>query len=352
MPPDGSLDPDYIFSGILLLMQFSLLKPKLGEEATYEMHPLVHSWLRDRMDPDSYRINFRLARAILFYSFLPSYNDAGSERFYRTLLPHTEKNNSFMPEDGRSRMSSIEDVDQNTVYTMILKRSHRWEEMIPPIQQSLLYLSHGTGLNAARTFSNLLELGRVYMTLGRIDDAVSEFEKVLERVRSCADPNSVQRYAADAHNELAMVLLLHDEPTSAQIIAKHALGLAEKHELDPQAHRARLCLVYQYQSMWKEAEELAELVLEVRMSLRQRGPERQKTLKTVAELARIRAQQRRTEEAIRDLTDVAAKLEKMLGPHDRDAVAAKSDLAWAYYLQGGGWRRQKRFRGKLSRGGA
>ncbi|KAL2104753.1 hypothetical protein VUR80DRAFT_9713 [Thermomyces stellatus] len=300
------------------------------------MHPLVHSWLRDRMDPDSYRTNFRLARAILFYSFFPKYNDVDSERFYRALLPHMEMNNSFMPKDDSSRALSIEEVvDQNAIYTMILKRSHRWEEMIPPIQQSILYLSHEFGLNATRTISSLLELGKVYMAAGRIDDAVSEYNKVLERASSWDDRNPVMEYVLDAESEFAMVHLLRGEHVSAQILARHALDMAEKCGVEPQAHRARLCLVYQYQSMWEEAGELAELVLELRMSLRQRGPEHYKTLKTVAELARIRAQQGRTYEAIRDLTDVTVKLEKMLGPHDRNAVAAKSDLAWVYYLQGG-----------------
>lgn len=326
-PGTRELDIEYMRDGINLLVRFSFLWPLSRDEAIYKIHPLVHAWIRDRMDPASYEFNLRIARTVLFHAYHPDMTDVDSERFYPRLLPHMQANNRFQRKDDDA-VTSLAEMEINFKYTMVLKRLRLWDEAIPLMQQTIRDLSYEFDPNDARTLANMMNLGRAYMAVGKIGDAENTFNEVLKRARDCHDARRAAKHVVNALCELAMASLVQGDLACAKGLAEAAVGAAEQHGLKLPAPRPRLCLVYQYFGRYEEAEELAAAVLDSMVGRRVRGPEHHKTLRAVAELASIRARRGKLEEAERDLVGVAEKFERDLGPRNVDALVVKSELAW------------------------
>lgn len=330
-PGTRELDIEYMRDGINLLVRFSFLWPLARDEAVYRIHPLVHSWIRDRMNPDSYAFNLRIARTVLFHAYHPDMTDVNSERFYRRLLPHMQANNRFQRKDD-DVVPSLEEMEITFKYTMILKKLCLWDEAIPLMQQTIRDLSREFGPNDARTLANMMDLGRAYMAVGKMGDAEDTFKEVLEKARDCRNVKKAMKHVVNAWCELAMTSLVRGDLGCAKGLAEAAVHAAEQHGLKLKAPLPRLCLVYQYISRYEEAEELAMAVLDSMVGRRVRGPEHHKTLRAVAELARIRVWLGKLEEAEDDLVNVAEKFERDLGPRNVDTLVAKSDLAWVISL--------------------
>ena len=335
-PESHSVDFEYIFDGISLLLRHSFLKPAVDNPTAYKIHPLVHSWLRDRMDHGTYKANFRLARTVLYAAFDPEMHDVHSSRFYLSMLPHVQANSSYCPQKGSRKGSNLEEAEISSKHARILSHSHLWKDAIPYFEKAVRGLFREIDPSSAATLGNMMDLGTAYMTVGRVGDAVNIYLEVIERAACCNDDIRAARvHVIDAESELSMALLIQGE-FAAKHMAELVVQMARKSGVRSLRPLDRLCLMLQYTGDWQEAEELADLIVRVRTEQKKKhGPEHRETLRAVVELARIRARRGKTDQATQDLASVVDKFEKDLGPHHMDTVIAKSELAWVYHLQGG-----------------
>ena len=334
-PRTRSVDVEYIFDGIVLLTRFNFLKQIARDDAVYRIHPLVHAWLRDRMDPKTYKSNFRLARRILYHGFHPLMHDVHSDRHYISMLPHIRANSSFFPQDDSSMDSPLEEAEITCKHARILAHSHLWEEAIPHFEKAVRELSFEIDPSSATTLGTMMDLGAAYIGVNRIGDAAKIYHEVMDRGRCCNDDTKTgMAHVVNALSELSMLFLL-EGIFHAKDMARDVVNEALRWKVRSLRPWDRLCLMLQYTGDWQEAEELADLVVRVRKEQTKHGPEHHETLRAVVQLARIRARRGKTDQAKQDLVNVVSKFEKDLGPHHLDTVIAKSELAWVYHLQGG-----------------
>ncbi|SPN97063.1 uncharacterized protein DNG_00579 [Cephalotrichum gorgonifer] len=328
---DADFDPRFVMNGVMILLQFSLLT-QVGTEALYSIHPLMHSWLRDRMTPGTFDRSLRVARSIIYHSYHESFQDPLSEQFYPSLLPHMKANNSHQFKGGYETPFKVR-MENDWKYTKILQKSHLWEEAIPVIEQDIKAWVYELDRNDWRTLDAMFDLGKAYMATGRMADAEDVLLQVLDRTSYCANQARGRKRYIHTCGELSMVYLVQGNIVMAQGMAETANKYAKVREDNSLVAMTRLCLVYQYVERWEEAAELARAVLDKRMEIRRQGLEHPLTLKAEAELACIRARLGETDAAEAVLAKVADKFEQDLGPDHYDTLVAKTNLAWVYFRQ-------------------
>lgn len=328
----NDLDYDFVFSGLMTLLQFSLLTQPAGDKAEYSVQPLIHSWLRDRMLPGTFDRNLGIARSILYHSYHRYVRNAEAERFYPSLLPHMKANNSHQFK-SKNEISFMAGLEINWKYLQILKRSHLWEEAVPLLEQDIATLIFELDHNNWRALNAMTELGKAYMATGRIIDAEDVFHQVLDRTRYCPSQAWARKCYVHVCSELSMVYLVQGNFGPAQLMAETAVRYAETRGVNTVVAITRLCLVYQYVERWKDALALAHKVLKIRLHARQKGPEHHATLKAKAEVAYIRARLGYVDAAEAVLADVAKRFGDELGRNHYDTLAARTNLAWVHFAQ-------------------
>lgn len=315
----------------MVLVRFSLLWQP-NKEAAYSIHPLMHSWLRDRMRPGVFDENLKKARSILYHSFHQHIHDADAERFYPSLLPHMKANSSHQFKQ-KSEIPFMTGLELNWKYLQILKRSRLWEEAIPLVEKDISGLIFELDHNDWRTLNAMIDLGKAYMAVGRIIDAEDIFQQILDRTRYCPSQAWARKCYVHVCGELSMVYLVQGNFGSAQLMAETGFRYGETRGVNAVKAMARLCLVYQYLERWSDALPLANAVLRFRESTRQKGSEHHATHKAKAEVAYIRARLGDVNEAEVVLAEVAKRFKKELGSDHHDTLVARTNLAWVHFAQ-------------------
>lgn len=323
------VDCNYFIGGIKLLYRFSLLKQP-GDMPRWSIHPLVHAWLRDRMQPGSFDKNLRLSRSILYGSFY--LHTAKADRFYPSLLPHMKANNSHQFK-GRDTTPFWDKMELRSTYREILKRLCLWNEVASLLEEDIESLIYELDRNQWVTLDAMLDLSEAYMATGRLIQAEDVLLQVLDRVSYCPNKDGAKLCYVQACAELSMLFLMEGRFPAAQLHAKRCLDYAEREKMNTVAARARLCLVYQYVGKWEDALAEAETVFEARLRHSRQGPAHPATWKAEADVAYIRARLGGVDSAEKVLADTAQKLERQLGKEHYDTLMARTNLAWIYFKQ-------------------
>ncbi|PPQ85614.1 hypothetical protein CVT26_008972, partial [Gymnopilus dilepis] len=91
---EGTWNEVQFRNGVQKLLAFSLLKQH-SSDGVYSMHPLVHSWSRDRMTQSTYQHNLDLTETILLDSAPTGEMDILDYLFLQRLMPHISANSNY-----------------------------------------------------------------------------------------------------------------------------------------------------------------------------------------------------------------------------------------------------------------
>lgn len=332
-PDEASTDSIY-HAAIVMLTDISLLEYAEFGRAIFSMHPLVHSWLRDRMLPGSFDRNLRLARSTLCHSFCPNLRDYAAEKFHAELLPHFEANSTYHFK-GTFKPGFYDQLDFDLTYAQVVTKSRLWDEAIALRQRIVDFLISGLDRDDPETLKAMIELGKAYLAAAKVKEAEEVLLQVFERTLSCPSPTQGKVCYVDVCVELSMVYLLQTKYTMAKFMAEEAWDRGKMWKTGRQhAKLSQVCLVYQYLERWEDAIEVANELFKFRLRKALGGPEHHLTLKVEAEMACMRARLGDVDLAEKVLVPIAKKFEEEFGKDHYDTLVARTNLAWVCFLKG------------------
>ena len=206
------IDPHRIRLALSELRSFSLVNYD-GKDDSFSLHPVVHSWARDRLETGAKAVWAQVALNVLADSILLPPEDAGEvhEEFRRDILAHL---------DNCIRARSIEVLDYNSwfgglKFPFALVLHHSWlhvfrQQVVTAAKCGYVYLERGRfndavgpfskaknalvdsrGLNNSLTMAAMLALAKVYWGLGRVEEGLAlQTEVVNARTRILGQKNA------------------------------------------------------------------------------------------------------------------------------------------------------------------
>lgn len=281
----GKWDPFPFREGIQILNSFSLIKT---DSHGYSVHPLVHSWSRDRMTDEGRKLRSRAASALLAHSI--TWNLLGADfAFRRKLIPHMKSCNRHSAE--------------------VVNSEHYTEEELANF--GLAYHENGYYEEAEKLRVRAVEMSN--RILGK------EHPDTLKSMDNLASTYSKQGNYKGAETLAESVMKLRKEI------------LGKKHP-DTLESMNSLAATYSEQGRYGEAEKLKVQVLELRKKIL--GWEHPGTLESMNALAVTYAEQGRYHEAEKLAENVLTLRAKVLGGEHPDVLDSMNGLAATYFEHG------------------
>lgn len=332
MSEAGTYDDVLLLSGLEILMQFALFRTESKSRHTFSMHPLVHSWARDRLTPAAFKLYHQAARLVLFSPVIvpaTTYH----ENLYARLLPHMRAIRYFNKQYDEE-INFQDKTRMDWKFSVILNRSGLWEESIAVLEQILRERIYEYDRNDASVLEIMIYLSREYRALSQWDKAEDLLHQVTERLDMCPRRGFARRAFLDVYLELAVIYLYHMNFRLARHLAERVIARAKRdpffEELYVVSAHQKLSLICQYQLRWKDAEAHSEYVLKVYTAT---PFDKYLLLRAQRELSFIHIQLGRAAAAERTLANIAEALEEAFGSAHLDVLMAKADLAWALFKQ-------------------
>jgi hypothetical protein len=177
-------DPYLIREAMMLLSSFSLISTEVAM-SNISMHPLVHTWVRDRLEKLEQDKWWLVSASTLAMCISLKY-EASDYQLRRTLLPHVDS----CYRDGRL----LESCDQKELSSLFLRFALVYFECGRYLEASRLWgmvvetQQRRLGGEHSDTLASMNNLAMGYSALGRVQDSVELDERVLEaRKRTLGD---------------------------------------------------------------------------------------------------------------------------------------------------------------------
>ena len=246
-------------AGIQVLVSFSLVK---SYNKQYSVHPLVHTWSRDRIPrPDMIR-SCSYARALLSCSIEADY-EVDNYGYCGLLVPHIKMNHKI------AKKLKADDVyydDESTRFGFVFGRVGSWEEAEKQYMKSTVRRRERLGGDHPSTFTSMANLACTYSNQGKWEDAEKLELHVMgaRKAKLGADhpdtltsmANLACTYSNQGMWEDAEKLKLHVmEASKAKLGADHPSTLTSM---------ANLASTYRDQGRWEDAETLALQMMELK----------------------------------------------------------------------------------------
>ena len=160
---------DFIFEeGLRVLLSFCLVKLGLSD-GVYTVHPLIHTWGRDRMSLDERNKYGIMSYAILSDSLYDSYERQPYE-FRRALVTHVRENMQYRQIESQAADVSYFDDAYETIGKLLLEQGYP-TEALKLLQQVLELRSNVLGREHYHTMMAAKHLAVTYDDLGRYTEA-------------------------------------------------------------------------------------------------------------------------------------------------------------------------------------
>ena len=240
------LNPHRIRLALIELRSFSLISYD-GQNDSFSLHPVVHSWARDRLEPGARAVWAQVAVNVLADSILLPPGDAGEahEEFRRDILVHM---------DHCLGARSVEVLDYNVWFggfrlPFALVVHHSWlhvfrQQVVTAAKCGYVYLERGRfneavellskakdaliqsrGPSNSLTMAAMLALAKAYWGLGRLDEGVALQTAVVDaRTRILGQKNAE---TLSAMNELGRSYWLNGQYHEALELQTTTLNLVE-----------------------------------------------------------------------------------------------------------------------------
>ncbi|KAI9773955.1 MAG: hypothetical protein M1839_001967 [Geoglossum umbratile] len=322
-------DPIVIREAAVLLASFSLIKI---DETGHRMsiHPLVHTWARDRLSEKLQRHYWTMASSTLAAA-ISGERQLSDYRFRHSMIPHIDSC-IYLCKDGPflSRYPEMDQVDIAASFAFAFAENGRLQSAME-LRVKVLEASQRTlGNEHPNTLVAMSNLASSYSDLGRRQEAMELRVKVLEasqRTLGNEHPNTLiamgnlaSSYSDLGRRQEAMELRV-------KVLEANQRTLGNEHP-DTLMAMNNLANSYSYLGRRQEAMELRVKVLEA--SQRMLGNEHPDTLRAMHNLASSYSHLGRRQEAMELRVKVLEASQRTLGNEHPDTLMAMNNLANSY----------------------
>ena len=279
----GTWDNLLFGEGIRVLLSFSLIKKGLSD-GVYAMHPLVHTWGRDRLT-----LNERRKCCLMAYVTLSSSLREGESQpyeFQRLLVTHVRENILYSRSECDQKGISYLDDAYAKFGGLLQKQGYAKEAEILQVEV-LDTRNRILGVEHQDTIRAMASLASTNRDLGRYTEAEKLKIQVLEatnRILGVEHPDTIDAMGnlADTYSELGKYT--EAERLRIQVLDARNRILGVEH-LDTITAMGDLAVTYRYLGKYTEAEKLVIQVLDARNRIL--GVEHPDTISAMSNLAEI-----------------------------------------------------------------
>jgi tetratricopeptide (TPR) repeat protein len=323
-------DPYSLRESIILLTSFSLIRVH-GLTNNLSIHPLVHTWARDRLD-EAEQKRWVLKTAVLLADSISWDQSISGYDFRRSLVAHVTTCLQAMTLETlfASGMGEAERCGIASRFALVLRESGQWQGAM--LLEEKLYEARKRTLGDEHpdTLISIGNLARSYSDLGRVQDAVQLKEKVYEaRKRTLGDehPDTLISMGnlAKSYSDLGRVqdsVLLEEKVYEA---SKRTLGDEHPSTLISMGNLARS---YSDLGRVQDAVQLEEKAYEARK--RTLGDEHPDTLLSMVNLASSYSDLGRVQDAVQLEEKAYEASKRTLGEEHPDTLLSMGNLAKSY----------------------
>ncbi|KAA6412486.1 MAG: hypothetical protein FRX48_03477 [Lasallia pustulata] len=322
-------DPLLFRKSIQILLSLSLIKRDTSGK-TYSIHPLVHSWSRDRMANSAVMKWAASANAILAGSVC-SCKRHSSQTYYRKLVPHINAYYQFVK---ASQVATLSKDDECVMYGKVFQENGNWDRAEVFYKSAIEMRTRLLGTEHPGTLSSMRNLASTYLDQGWWNEAEKLEVQVLEIRKRVLGAEHLAAVASMNNMSLTYSdqgLWKEAEKLGVQVLEIRKRVLEAEHP-DTLTSMSNLASVYSDQGLWKEAEKLGVQVLEI--TKRVLGAEHPATLTSMSNLALKYSDQGLWKEAEKLEVQVLEISKRVLGAEHPDTLTSMSNLALTYSDQG------------------
>ncbi|PPR06941.1 hypothetical protein CVT26_004129 [Gymnopilus dilepis] len=369
---NGKWDELHFRNGIRVLLRFSLVKQG-SSDTIYSVHPLVHSWSRDRLLLIQQQVRWQEARKFLGWSIQSLDSTTAGHRFRQHLVPHILANSQCYDwvqrediddhYDCRAFGQSLNEAGiwpkaeelfhkalekcrrdlgpdhPNTLVSMTnlvstIRHQGRFEEAEKLGVEVLNNCQRVLGMNHPDTLTSMTHLASIFWNQGRFDEAEKlgvEVFVICQMVLGSDHPNTLS-----CMNNLATVFQTQGRYTEAEKLEVEALTIHQRvlgpEHPDTLASMNNLALTFGCQGRFVEAQKLQMEALEI--CQRVLGEEHPDTLAIMGNLASTFQSQGRFARAERLQVEVLTFYQRVLGTEHPDTLTSMNNLAFTFHNQG------------------
>jgi tetratricopeptide (TPR) repeat protein len=324
----GTWDSRRIRNAVSLLSSFSLISR--DKSGLVSIHPLVHTWARDRLNGSDEERIWTLTVCTMSASITWTFQTA-DYRYRKLLVPHIDACLGMYP-DG---IFHLRDVDQDCLnmaegFELAYSENGRRREALQLVETVVAARKRTQGEEHPGTLRSMHALANRYSEVGRRQEALQLTETVMAaRKRTLGEEhpdtlssmhNLALRYSEVGRRQKALQL-------TETVVAARKRTPGEEHP-DTLRSMHNLALRYGEVGRRQEALQLAETVVAARK--RTQGEEHPDTLASMHSLAYLYSEVGRRQEALQLTETVVAARKKTLSEEHPDTLDSMHNLAVSY----------------------
>ena len=314
------------------LCRFSLIY-KDSDTDTYSMHPMVNSWMRDRLEKPEQQVWSGIAINTLALSI--SRRGWRSDHIFRkSLAPHIDACLQGVHAETLLFTSTYTTVSKAMKFATIYSECGRWKEAAE-LQRKVVDRHKKTwGVKHIQTLQAMTDLSWSYWNLGLIPKALSMQTEVLNASLESLGPEDPR--TLKAMDDLASTFWLCGKLSESEDLGKKAMigmsSILGSGHPDTLMAMHNLGRTYMHRGRLKDAEKLQIQVLSARQKML--GPNDLDTLATLQSLGMSYHALKRFNEAEKILAVVLEARKRILGQEHAYTLWAVNDLAKIQCAQG------------------
>ena len=321
---------DLIFGqGLSVLFAFSLIKREQSPKML-SIHPLVHSWSRERMEKSEQQRIYEIGSAILTYAI--SWGSTSQDYALRALIfPHIKANGLYARQLGLIE-KFFDDKWAN--FSLVMDQNEDWDNVEQIELQAMNMRKRVLGAEHPHTLAKIGNLAGAYAGQKRWNEAEQLQVQVMDttkKVLGAEHPDTLTSMADLAATYFSQERWNEAEQLAVQVMDMRKKVLGAEH---PQTLiiMGNLASAYYSQKRWNAAEQLQVQAMD--MMKKVLGAEHPQTLTRMAHLAATYYRQKRWNEAEQLQVQVMDMRKKVLGAEHSHTLTSMNDLASTYYSQG------------------
>ena len=277
----GAWDNLLFREGIRVLLSFSFIK-RGPSDGVYAMHPLVHTWGRDRLNLNKKKKCCLMAYVTLSCSF--QWNTNQPYGFRRALVTHVRANMEHSKlESNQNSVMYLDDA--HAKFGSLFQKQGYFKEAEILGNKVLHTRKRILGIEHPDTIKAMANLAVTYQYLAKYIEAEKLETQVLDarnRIFGVEHPDTIKAMANLAATYHYLAKYAEAEKLEIQVLDARNRILGAEHS-DTIKAMANLAATYQYLAKYTEAEKLEIQVLDARNRIL--GVEHPDTIKAMANLA-------------------------------------------------------------------
>ncbi|PPR06942.1 hypothetical protein CVT26_004131, partial [Gymnopilus dilepis] len=327
---NGKWDELHFRDGIRVLLRSSLVKQG-SSNTIYSVHPLVHSWSRDRLSFNQQQVRWREARKLLAWSIQSLDLTTAGYQFRRHLVPHILANSQCYDWVQKEEIDEHQDCQ---AFGQPLHEAGIWPKAEELFHKALEKCKRDLGPEHPETLTNMANLASTFRNQGRFAEAEKLDVEVLgihQKVLGPEHPVTLTSLGNLAVTFWKQGRFVEAEKLQVEVLDIHqrVLGSEHPHTL---ISMNILASTFWKQSRFAEAEKLQVEVLDIRQ--RVLGTEHPHTLTSMGNLASTFWKQGRFREAEKLEMEVLDICRRVLGPEHPNTLISMGNLASTFWNQG------------------